>query len=81
MVTYKFIISRVQHSVVYCFFIFYFLFFFLQKTVFVLYALDVLKKMKKNGTKYVFFYLTLKLKIKLFIRRQHQKFDLQLTLE
>lgn len=27
------------------------------------------------------FYLTLKLKIKLFIRRQHQKFDLQLTLE
>lgn len=81
MVTYKFIISRVQHSVVDCFFIFYFLFFFLQKTVFVLYALDMLKKMKKNGTKYVFFYLTLKLKIKLFIRRQHQKFDLQLTLE
>lgn len=81
MVTYKFIISRAQHSVVYCFFIFYFLFFFLQKTVFVLYALDMLKKMKKNGTKYVFFYLTLKLKIKLFIRRQHQKFDLQLTLE
>ena len=28
-----------------------------------------------------FFYLTLKLKIKLFIRRQHQKFGPQLTLE
>ena len=67
--------------IVFLYFIFYFLFFFLQKTVFVLYALDMLKKMKKNGTKYVFFYLTLKLKIKLFIRRQHQKFDLQLTLE
>lgn len=65
--------------IVFLYFIFYF--FFLQKTVFVLYALDMLKKMKKNGTKYVFFYLTLKLKIKLFIRRQHQKFDLQLTLE